>query len=175
MELAINEKIFYPIHGAGWVISKKTIEFAGEDKEYLEFKFVDSNLTVSTPIQNIPDLHIRKVNKVSNIKKALQQLKKKKSLKPPTDSYNEFIKLIDEIMTTNDMNQFVKVIQYCQHIKKQRAIDGRLIPSGVIANTKKAFTFLIGELAVSKDISWADAVKETEKLIGEDVEHFTNF
>jgi RNA polymerase-interacting CarD/CdnL/TRCF family regulator len=136
MKLAINEKIFYPIHGAGWVISKKSIEFAGENKEYLEFKFIDSNLTVSTPIQNIPALHIRKINKTSTIKKILQQLKRKKSSKPPTNNYNDFIKLIDEIMTSSNMEDFVKVIQYCQYIKQQRQTDGRLIPSGVITNTK---------------------------------------
>ena len=163
MNLSVNSKIFYPVYGAGWIISRKVIDFAGKEQEYLEFKFVESNLVISTPISNLENLGIRKVNDLKVIEKALQSLKKKSIKKPPTKDYNNFIKLIEELVASNNVDDFVTVIRYCRYVKEQRKKEGRLIPTGIINNIKKAFGFLVGEYAINKDIDYTQAEELIEK------------
>ena len=166
MNLAIKSKIFYPIYGAGWIVSRKTMEFAGNEQEYLEFKFVESNLIISTPINNIQNLGIRPIKDIKEIENALKILKKKISKKPPTKTYNEFITLIDELVSSNETDSFVQAIQYCTYTKQQRIKEGRLIPSGIINNIKKAFSFLVGEYAVNKEIDYETAESDISKTLG---------
>lgn len=174
MNLSVKSKIFYPIYGAGWIISRKLIDFNGEEKEYLEFKFIESNLIISTPIQNLKSLGIRPVNTLDSIKKALLTLKKRTIKKPKANNYNDFIKQIDELVTSNDSNAFVQAIQYCRYIKQVRINEGRLIPSGIINNIKKSFNLLIGEYAVNKEISFEKAEADIKKTYGLSIEQLLN-
>ena len=164
MNITIKSKIFYPIHGAGWVKKARTIEVGGQKRKYLEFEFINSGLTVSTPLENIDKLGIRKINSVKTIEKAIKSLRKKKAKKPPTTDYNSFINLTKELANSGELENFVLIICYSQSIKKQRNKDGRLIPTGVINNIRRTIDFIISELAVAKNISYEDAQKEFEKL-----------
>ena len=164
MNLKENSKIFYPIHGAGWVKQKRIIEVGGEKKEYLEFEFINSGLTVSAPIENIESLGIRKVNSVKKIEDAIKSLRDKRTKKPPTTDYNSFVNLTKELANSGELDKFVLIICYSQSIKSQRNKDGRLIPTGVTNNIRRAIDFIISELAVAKGISYEESQERFEKL-----------
>ena len=166
MTLSVNSKIFYPSHGAGWVQSEKQIEFGGEKKQYLEFKFINSQLTISTPIEKIDGLNIRSVLKGSEIRKKIDILKRVKIKKPKTVDFNALSNIIRELEEKGEIEAYVEIIQYCNFIKKEREKDGRLTPLTIDKHLKNAMENIAGELAVSKDIEFAKALMEVSSITG---------
>src|SRR5687767_13447801 len=101
--LQVDEKVFYPAHGAGWVRSVKEISFGGETKKYYEFAFINNSLTVSTPVENIIQLGIRLVTQPIDIRKKIAVLKKHPSVEPPVLEFNLFIDLIRKMDLEGDL------------------------------------------------------------------------
>ncbi|KKR05994.1 MAG: CarD-like protein transcriptional regulator [candidate division WS6 bacterium GW2011_GWF2_39_15] len=166
MELKLQSKVFYPSHGAGWVKSQKVIEFGGEQKEYYEFQFINSPLTISAPIMNIDKLGIREVHKEREIIKRISILKKKKSLKPKAKDFNELMEILGELESKGDIDAYVQIIQYCNNIKKQRDAEGRLIPVSIDKHIKNSIDNIVAELAVSSDSDMPHAMVRFEKATG---------
>jgi len=152
MKLKLHSKVFYPSHGAGWVKSKKEIEFNGQIKQYLEFEFINNPLTISTPIDKIDTLGIREVLSESMIKEAINILKKKPKIDPKTKDFNELINKLNTLEYSGDIHSFVEIIQYCNYIKTTRDNEGRLIPVSIEKQLSSAIENIAGELAVSKGI-----------------------
>lgn len=166
MNIDVNSKIFYPSHGAGWVIAKKEIEFCGEKRIYLEFKFIDSQLTISTPLTNLDSLKIREIKSTEEIDKAIQTLIDNKVSDPKKEDYNDFINIIKECDSNGELEDFVKIIQYCNFVKAQRETEKRVIPANIIKYLKLAISYIISEWAVAKNISFEDAQSEFERNTG---------
>ncbi len=162
----VNTKVFYPAHGAGTIKAIKDIDFAGEVKSYYEFKFINNELTISTPVENIERLGVRLLNDPKEIRKALKMLKEKPVLKPKTENYNELMNIIKSKDLSGNINEFIEIIQLCNHVKKTRQEDGRLIPSSITKHTKNAISYLIGELSLSQGKTYEEGAKEFTKLTG---------
>lgn len=169
--IEINSKVFYPSHGAGHVVRERMIEFGGEKQKYYEFKFINSSLTISTPIQNVEMLGVRPVESGASIKKKIKPLKKTPSIKPPSEDYNDIITEIDTLLEDASIESFIHAIQYCNYVIQSRAEEGRLIPVSISKGMKTAIGNIAGELAVSEGIEFEDAVNEFAKLTGVDTEN----
>lgn len=164
--IAVSSKVFYPSHGAGTVISEKTIEFAGEKKLYYEFSFLNKQLTISTPVQNVDKLGIRPVYKADAIKDKIKQLKQKPEAEPDTHDYNSLMNKIRELDLQGEVDAFVSIIQYCNHEKKQRLAEGRLIPVSINKFIKNSVNHIVSELALSSGKDYDDALVDFEKITG---------
>ncbi len=170
MTLKIKSKVFYPAHGAGVIKCAKKIDFAGEVKSYYEFEFINNQLTISTPVENIKKLGVRPINKKDEIKKAIKILKKIPQIKPPTSNYNELMNVIKKKDLSGDINEFVQIIQFCNYVTSEREDDGRLIPTSIVKHVKNAIYYLVGELALAQNITYENAAKEFSKITGLKVE-----
>lgn len=166
MELKLQSKVFYPSHGAGWVKAQKVIEFSGQQKEYYEFEFINSPLTISAPIDNIDKLGIREVLKEKEIIKKIALLKKKKTVDPKNKDFNELITLLNDLEAKGDIDSYIQIIQYCASIKKQRDTEGRLIPVSIDKHVKNSIDNIIAELAVTADSDISKATSKFEKATG---------
>lgn len=159
MNFKNKSKVFYPSHGAGWVKELKTIEFNGVTKEYYEFEFINKTLTISTPVDNVQNLGVRAVCDSGCIKDLIKTLKSKPVETPPVTDYNNFIELLKELDDKAQIESFIKIIQYCNFMKRQRETDGRLIPVGITRYIKNSASHIISELAVASDLDYKDAEK----------------
>jgi RNA polymerase-interacting CarD/CdnL/TRCF family regulator len=166
MNIDVNSKIFYPSHGAGWVIDKKEIEFCGEKRIYLEFKFIDSQLTISTPLSNIETLGIREINSQELITKAVDAIVKEKMIDPEQSDYNIFITKIREYDSNGQLDDFVKMIQYCNFIKGQREDTKRVIPANIVKYFKLGISYIVSEMAVAKGTDYDSAMSEFKTATG---------
>lgn len=155
--LSVGSKVFYPTHGAGTIKGKKKIEFQGEKKEYFEFKFIDAQLTVSTPVENIGMLGVRPIMTLKAIRKFIEILKKKPAKKPKQSEYNDLIKHIQELDTHGDVTSYVEIVQLCNAVQKKREKEGRLIPVSIKKHRKTAMDLIIGEIAVAEDKTMQEA------------------
>jgi RNA polymerase-interacting CarD/CdnL/TRCF family regulator len=170
MKLKVNTKIFYPGHGAGTIKRTQKIDFAGEVKLYYEFEFINNELTISTPVENVEKLGVRKINKAEDIKKTLRTLKKEPAKAAPSENYNELMNIIRKKDLSGDINEFVEIIQFCNHVKKERDIDKRLIPTSIVKHIKNCSYYLIGELALAQNTCYEKASEEFFKIANLEVD-----
>ncbi len=164
MKLKVNSKIFYPGHGPGRIKRTQEIEFAGETKKYYEFEFLNNELTISTPIENVEKLGVRDIYDPKKIKAAIKELKKTPSKKPPSSNYNEQMNVIRKKELSGEIEAFVEILQFCNHIKEERDEDKRLIPTSITKHIKNASYYIIGELSLSQDIPYEEASKQFFEL-----------
>ena len=175
MNFKVGSKVFYPSHGAGWIRNKKEIEFNGTKKMYYEFEFINSTLTVSTPIDNINNLNIRDVFSQKEIKDKMAVLKKKPYKDPKTKDFNKLMEIFKKLEDEATIESAIETIQYCNHIKREREKDGRLIPVSIENELSRAVGELVGELAVSSGVKLETGAKNFEKITGIDTAKMFNF
>ena len=166
MNFKIGSKVFYPSHGAGWVKQEKEIEFNGEKRQYFEFEFINSAITISTPIENIDNLSVRAVCSAKNIKDKISLLKKKPTKDPETTDFNKLMEIFKKLEGGANIDSAIETIQYCNHVKKGREKDGRLIPVTIENELNRAINDIVGELAVSSSVKLFTAAKIFEKITG---------
>lgn len=166
MNLKIGSKVFYPSHGAGWVKQEKEIEFNGEKKQYFEFEFINSAITISTPIDNVESLNVRPVHSAESIKEKIAVLKRKSTKDPKTTDFNKLMEIFKKLEQKADIESAIETIQYCNHIKRGREKDGRLIPVTIENELNRAIGDIVGELAVSSNVKLQTAAMTFEKITG---------
>ncbi|MGI5898168.1 MAG: CarD family transcriptional regulator [Candidatus Dojkabacteria bacterium] len=170
MALKIGSKVFYPSHGAGRIKDEKDIEFDGHKKRYFEFELITNPLTISTPVENIESLGIRPVLSVDKIKEAMKILKKTPSVDPKIKDFNIMLNIFKELESSSDINDSIKIIQYCNFVKKNREKDGRLIPVSIEKQLESAIKNVVGELAVSSGVTLKTASAKFTDATGIKVE-----
>lgn len=168
MNFKIGSKVFYPSHGAGWIKQEKEIEFNGEKKKYFEFEFINSPITISTPIENIEKLNVRPVYSAKDIKEKIAILKKKSVKDPKTTDFNKLMEIFKRLESQADIDSAIETVQYCNHVKKGREKDGRLIPVTIENELTRAINDIVGELAVSSGVKLHTAAKTFEKITGQE-------
>lgn len=168
MDFKVGSKVFYPTHGAGWIKDKKEIEFNGEEKTYFEFDFITSQITVSTPIENLEMLGVRPVLSSKEIKKHISSIKKKTTKDPKTTDFNKLMDIFKKLEEEANINSTVDTIRVCNHVKRQREQDGRLIPVTIENELSRAISDIVGELAVTSGVKLETAAKTFEKLSGQE-------
>lgn len=166
MLIDIKSKIFYPSHGAGWVVGQRIIEFAGEKRKYFEFELINNPLTISTPISNVDILKIRGTTEQKKIMSLLKELKKHQAVNPKIEDYNLFIDEIKRLDNEGVLEGFVTIIQYCNFIRQQRVKDNKVVPANIIKYIKLAKEYIVCELAVASDQSYEDALELFEQETG---------
>ena len=170
MNFKIGSKVFYPSHGAGWIKGEKEIEFNGEKKRYFEFELVTNLLSISTPVDNVDNLGIRPILSTKDIKSKITVLKKTPFVDPKMKDFNIMLNTFKELEESSSIDDSIKIIQYCNHVKKIREKEGRLIPISIEKQLENAMKNIVGELAVSGGISLKTASKNFSDITGIEVE-----
>ena len=55
----VGDKVVYPHHGAGTVVSKETRIVLGDEREYLTIKILHNDMTVNVPSENAEKVGFR--------------------------------------------------------------------------------------------------------------------
>lgn len=170
MNLKVGSKVFYPLHGAGWIKEEKEIEFAGEKKKYFEFELITSLLSISTPVEKIESLGIRPVLQTKEIKEKLAILSKKPAVDPKVKDFNIMLNTFKELEESAKIEDSIKIIQYCNFVKKNREKEGRLIPVSIEKQLESAIRNVVGELAIASGSSLETATSSFTKITGIEAE-----
>lgn len=159
MNLKVGSKVFYPLHGAGWIKNEKEIEFGGEKKKYFEFELITSLLSISTPVENVQTLGVRPVLPTKDIKEKIKVLKKTPAIDPKVKDFNMMLNTFKELEESASIEDSIKIMQYCNFVKKKREKEGRLIPISIEKQLEGAIKNIVGELAVSSGTTLDKATK----------------
>lgn len=170
MEFKVGSKVFYPSHGAGVIKREKEIEFDGEKKKYFEFELVTNPLSISTPVDNVENLGIRRILPTKKIEEAIKVLKKTPEINPKVKDFNMMIKVFKDLEESSELGASIQIIQYCNYVKKKRKNEGRLIPITIEKQLEGAIRNIVGELAVSGGVTLKTASERFTDMTGIEIE-----
>lgn len=166
MALKVGSKVFYPPHGAGWIREEKEIEFNGDKQRYFEFELITNPLRISAPVGRIEELNIRKVMTKKELLEKVSILKTKPTKKPKPQDFNGLLNMFKDLEKDPKFESAIAIIQFCNHVKKQREKEGRLIPVSIEKQLEGALKNIIGELAVTSGTTTKAATKHFTKATG---------
>ncbi len=76
MSYGVGDKVVYPMHGAGVIVSIEEREVLGEITKYYDIEFPYGNLRLMVPMSNTEQLGIRDVMAADKIPEVIEHLKK---------------------------------------------------------------------------------------------------
>jgi CarD family transcriptional regulator len=101
-----GDKVVYPHHGAGLVMTKETRELMGSEREYLTIKILHNELTVMVPTENAGKAGLRRVIDEEEIKKVTSVLTDDVSEMPKKQMYTRAKKILaSEFMYALDKDE----------------------------------------------------------------------
>jgi CarD family transcriptional regulator len=108
-EFEEGDKVVYPHHGAGLVMTKETRELMGSEREYLTIKILHNELTVMVPTENAGKAGLRRVIDEEEIKKVTAVLVDDVSEMPK--NWNRRFKYNREKIKTGDVFELAEVVR----------------------------------------------------------------
>jgi CarD family transcriptional regulator len=108
-DFEIGDKVVYPHHGAGLVMTKETRELMGEKREYLTIKILHNELTVMVPCENAGKAGLRRIIDEEEIKKVTAVLTDDVSEMPK--NWNRRFKYNREKIKTGDVFELAEVVR----------------------------------------------------------------
>jgi len=108
-DFEIGDKVVYPHHGAGLVMTKETRELMGEEREYLTIKILHNELTVMVPCENAGKAGLRRIIDEDEIKKVTNVLTDDVSEMPK--NWNRRFKYNREKIKTGDVYELAEVVR----------------------------------------------------------------
>jgi CarD family transcriptional regulator len=108
-DFEIGDKVVYPHHGAGLVLTKESRELMGSEREYLTIKIIHNELTVMVPTENAGKAGLRRVIDEEEIKKVTAVLVDDVSEMPK--NWNRRFKYNREKIKTGDVFELAEVVR----------------------------------------------------------------
>ncbi len=147
---SVGDKVVYPHHGAGTVLSREYHDIRGERREYLTIEILQPQMTVMVPCENAERAGLRKVIDEAAVEEVLGVLSADGSQMPA--QWNQRFKRNREKIKTGDVFELAEVV---------RNLSLRDAERGLSTGEKQMFTrakrILAGELMYARDISEDEA------------------
>jgi hypothetical protein len=102
---------------------------------------------------------VRPVLPTKDIKEKIKVLKKTPAIDPKVKDFNMMLNTFKELEESASIEDSIKIMQYCNFVKKKREKEGRLIPISIEKQLEGAIKNIVGELAVSSGTTLDKATK----------------
>jgi CarD family transcriptional regulator len=121
-----DEKVVYPGHGVA--IINRIIErrVAGQLARYFELKFLNKDMTILVPIENLDAIGIRKlssIDKINDMFKVLTEPAKKISADTITANWNKRSKKYLSEVRTGNLIEICKIYRDLKHISYRKELS----------------------------------------------------
>ena len=105
----LGDKVVYPHHGAGTVVSKELREVLGQKREYLTIKILHNDMTVNVPSENAEKVGLRKVSNEKMMDSVYKALTAGSTEMPK--NWNRRFKHNRDKMKTGDILELAEVVR----------------------------------------------------------------
>jgi CarD family transcriptional regulator len=156
----VDDKVVYPHHGAGVVVTKETREVLGQSREYLTIEILYNEMTVQVPTENAEAAGLRRVISAKEVKKVLDVLKDAGTQMPK--NWNRRFKHNRDKIKTGDIFELAEVV---------RNLSIRDHEKGLSTGEKQMFgrakKILASELMYAQDKGEEEATEFLDNLLEE--------
>ena len=146
----VGDKVVYPHHGAGTVVSKETRIVLGSAREYLTIKILHNDMTVNVPCENAEKVGLRGVIDEQMVEKVLKALQGSGTVMPK--NWNRRFKHNRDKMKTGDIFELAEVVRNLSLRDHEKGLS-----TGEKQMFVKAKKILASELMYAKAMDEAEA------------------
>ena len=153
----VGDKVVYPHHGAGTVVSKEMREVLGDSREYLTIKILHNDLTVNVPNENAEKVGLRRVIDEEAVGRVIGVLHASGTTMPK--NWNRRFKYNRDKMKTGDVFELAEVVRNLSLREQDKGLS-----TGEKQMFVKAKKILSSEFMYAKDMDeeraaeWLDEV-----------------
>ena len=155
----IGDKVVYPHHGAGTVVSKDVKLVLGQQREYLTIRILHNDMTVNVPAENADKVGLRPVVDEDMVEEVLEVLHGSGTKMPK--NWNRRFKHNRDKMKTGDIFELAEVVRNLSLRDQEKGLS-----TGEKQMFVKAKKILASELMYAKGLdeesaaTWLDEVLE---------------
>ena len=154
----VGDKVVYPHHGAGTVVSKDVKIVLGQEREYLTIKILHNDMTVNVPTDNAEKVGLRWV-----IDQEMVEVVNKVLLGGSTEmpkNWNRRFKHNRDKMKTGDIFELAEVVRNLSLRDHEKGLS-----TGEKQMYVKAKKILASELRFAKNLAEEDAIAWLEGVL----------
>ncbi len=148
----IGDKIVYPMHGAGTIVSIEKEEVLGKEKDYYIILMPINKMRVMVPVDMAQEVGVREVSDDEIIDEVLEILSEKED-KMPTNWSRRYRKNLDKIKG-GDICEIAEVVRNLQAMHEEKGLS-----TGEKKMLDNAVQILSSEIALVKDIGETEAME----------------
>ncbi len=156
----VGDKVVYPQHGAGVVISRETKTVLGTERDYLTIRIIASAMTVMVPADATEAAGLRPVITGDDLDAVLAALRGEDEI--IAGNWNRRFKHNRDRMRTGDVMELVGVIRNLMIRSLEKGLS-----SGERQMLARAKRILASEIQYAKDLDEADAQAYLDELLEE--------
>ena len=146
----VGDKVVYPHHGAGTVVSKDTRVVLGHEREYLTIKILHNDMTVNVPTENAEKVGLRWVIDQEMVEVVVRALSGESTEMPK--NWNRRFKHNRDKMKTGDILELAEVVRNLALRDHEKGLS-----TGEKQMYMKAKKILASELMYAKDMTEEEA------------------
>jgi CarD family transcriptional regulator len=156
----VNDKVVYPHHGAGVVVSKEEREVLGQTREYLTIEILYNEMTVQVPTENAEAAGLRRVISATEVKKVLGVLRDAGTQMPK--NWNRRFKHNRDKIKTGDIFELAEVVRNLSIRDQEKGLS-----TGEKQMFSRAKKILASELMYAQDMDEEAATEFLDNLLEE--------
>ena len=154
----VGDKVVYPHHGAGTVVSKDVKLVLGEKREYLTIKILHNEMTVNVPVDNAEKVGLRGVIDQEMVDVVVKVLLGGSTEMPK--NWNRRFKHNRDKMKTGDVLELAEVVRNLALRDHEKGLS-----TGEKQMYVKAKKILASELMYAKDMTEDEAHEWLEEVL----------
>ncbi len=154
----VGDKVVYPHHGAGTVVSKDVKIVLGEEREYLTIKILHNEMTVNVPVDNCEKVGLRGVIDLEMVEVVVKVLLGGSTEMPK--NWNRRFKHNRDKMKTGDILELAEVVRNLALRDHEKGLS-----TGEKQMYVKAKKILASELMYAKEMNEDEAHEWLEEVL----------
>jgi CarD family transcriptional regulator len=158
----VGDKVVYPHHGAGTVVSRDTRIVLGQEREYLTIRILHNDMTVNVPSENAEKVGLRWVIDLEMVEVVVKALTGGSTEMPK--NWNRRFKHNRDKMKTGDILELAEVVRNLALRDHEKGLS-----TGEKQMYVKAKKILASELMYAKEMSEDEAHAWLEEILANPV------
>ena len=156
----VGEKVVYPHHGAGTIVSRDTRQVGDQEREYLTIKILHNDMTVTIPLDSADRVGLRKVIQEETVDQVIEVLQGDGTKMPK--NWNRRFKHNRDKMKTGDIFEMAEVVRNLAQRDQEKGLS-----TGEKQMFSKAKRILASELMYAKSMDEDEAREFLEEVLEE--------
>jgi len=159
MMFQVGEKIVYPGHGIGEIVSIESRTISGSSQNFYILKIIDSDMKVMVPVDNSHSVGLRKITPRGEIQKIYDILKDRTNMVEDTQTWNRRHREYTEKINSGSIFEIAEVLRDLYVLKLDKDLS-----FGEKKMLDTAKTLLVKEIALATQEAETKVLKEIKDI-----------
>ncbi len=155
----VGEKIVYPGHGIGEIVSIESRTISGTSQDFYILRIVDSDMKVMVPVANSHSVGLRKITPQSDIEKIYDILKDRNNVVEDTQTWNRRHREYTEKINSGSVFEIAEVLRDLYVLKLDKDLS-----FGEKKMLDTARSLLVKEIALARQETETKVLKEIKEI-----------